>query len=54
MEAHHYDGNKNNNAPENLVPLCPTHHRYWHSRFRYIIKKRIDEYIKYQELGELV
>ena len=46
VEAHHYDGNKQNNAPANLVPLCPTHHRYWHSRFRYIIKATVDEYVK--------
>jgi len=46
VECHHYDGNKKNNSPENLVPLCPTHHRYWHSRFRYIVKVKVDEYVK--------
>lgn len=46
VEVHHYDGNKENNAPENLVPLCPTHHRYWHSRFRHLIKTKVDEYVK--------
>jgi hypothetical protein len=45
VEVHHYDGNKKNNIPENLVPLCPTHHRYWHSRFRYLIINKVDEYI---------
>jgi len=23
VEAHHYNGDKTNNSPENLVPLCP-------------------------------
>jgi len=46
VTVHHYDGNKNNNNPENLIPLCPTHHQYWHSRFRKIVKPKIDEYVK--------
>ena len=46
VEVHHYDGNKKNDKPENLVPLCSTHHRYWHSRFRYLIKLIVDEYVK--------
>jgi hypothetical protein len=46
VEVHHYDGNKENNAPENLIPLCPTHHQYWHSRFRQLIKAKVDEYIQ--------
>ena len=50
VEVHHYDGNKENNDPENLVPLCPTHHRYWHSRFRHLIKAKVDEYVlKFKE-----
>lgn len=46
IEAHHYDGNKKNNKPENLVPLCPTHHKYWHSRFREKIRLIVDDYVK--------
>lgn len=46
VEAHHYDGNKNNNNKNNFVPLCPTHHRYWHSNYRYLIKKQVDDYVK--------
>jgi hypothetical protein len=42
----HVDGNKKNNNPENLIPLCPTHHMYWHSRYRQEVKPLIDEYIK--------
>lgn len=44
VEAHHYDSDKKNNNSENLIPLCPTHHRYWHSRYRYLIKNKIDKY----------
>lgn len=44
VEVHHYDGNKDNNNPENLIPLCPTHHKYWHSKFRYLIEDIIVKY----------
>jgi len=43
IEVHHIDRNKKNNSPENLIPLCPTHHRYCHSKFRKIIEKKIDK-----------
>jgi hypothetical protein len=46
VEVHHYDGDHENNKPENLVPLCSTHHRYWHSRFRELIKNKIDDYVR--------
>ena len=46
VAVHHYDGNHYNNNPENLVPLCPTHHSYWHSRFKELIKDTVDEYVK--------
>lgn len=45
VEAHHVDRNKKNNSPENLIPLCPTHHRYCHSNFRTLIEKKIDKYL---------
>lgn len=45
VEVHHYDGNHENNEPGNLVPLCPTHHRYWHSRFRDLIRHIVDKYV---------
>ena len=31
VEVHHLDENHDNNLPENLVLLCPNHHRMWHS-----------------------
>lgn len=44
--AHHYDFNHNNNDICNLVPLCPTHHMYVHSRLYDTIKDQIDVYVK--------
>jgi len=41
VEAHHYDNNKENNTPENLIPLCPTHHKYCHSKYKYLIINKI-------------
>lgn len=46
VEVHHYDENSKNNSPENLIPLCPTHHQYWHSRYRYLVKPSVDEYLE--------
>ena len=46
VAVHHYDGNHNNDDICNLVPLCPTHHCYWHSNFRNLIKDKVDEYVK--------
>lgn len=46
VDVHHLDGNKENNHPENLIPLCRTHHAYWHSRYRNLIKPQILEYIE--------
>jgi len=43
LDVHHFDGNKFNNNPENLIPLCATHHNYLHSKYRHeIIDKVID------------
>lgn len=44
VAVHHYDGNKKNNSPENLMPMCPTHHQYWHSNYRHMIQEKVDEY----------
>lgn len=46
VEAHHLDENRSNNDPSNLVPLCPTHHQYWHSRYRHLIEEKVYSYIK--------
>lgn len=46
VEVHHYDGNHDDSSPGNLVPLCPTHHQYCHSRYKRLIQGKIDIYVK--------
>lgn len=46
VEVHHLDENPANNHPENLIPLCPTHHKYWHSRYRSLVESTVLDYIK--------
>lgn len=47
VEVHHLDENHSNNQPENLIPLCPTHHQYWHSKFKYLVEQKILQYIQH-------
>jgi len=45
VDVHHIDGDHKNNDIENLLPLCPTHHRYMHyKKFRPLIQEKIDKY----------
>lgn len=44
--VHHYDENHSNNVPENLIPLCPTHHQYVHSRYKYEVIGIVDKYVE--------
>ena len=44
VEVHHYDGDHSNNKLENLIPLCPTHHQYCHSKYVIEIKDIINSY----------
>ena len=46
VEVHHYDHNHANNEIDNLIPLCPTHHRYMHSRYAKEIAYTVDGYHK--------
>ena len=46
VSVHHYNENHKDNRPENLIPLCPTHHTYVHSGFRDEVQPMIDDYIK--------
>jgi len=46
VEAHHLDEDKTNNDPSNLIPLCPNHHQYWHSRYRHLVEDKVYSYIK--------
>ena len=44
VEVHHFDGNKKNNSLNNLIPICPTHHKYFHSKFRSEVEDKINLY----------
>ncbi len=46
VEVHHLDENHTNNDPNNLIPLCPTHHQYWHSKYKHLIEDVVLSYIK--------
>jgi len=45
VAVHHYDGNRKNNESQNLIPLCPTHHVYWHSSFKHLIEDKVIKYV---------
>ena len=45
VTVHHMNENRNDNRPENLVPLCPTHHQYFHSRYRKEVESKILDYL---------
>jgi hypothetical protein len=45
VAVHHNDHNHCNNDPENLIPLCPTHHQYIHSRYAGEVQPIIDKYV---------
>lgn len=45
VAVHHYNEVHTDNRPENLIPLCPTHHQYMHSSYRYLIDEKVKEYI---------
>jgi len=46
VAVHHYDHNRTNNEPSNLIPMCPTHHQYHHSNFKEMVDTQIDAYRK--------
>ena len=46
VAVHHYDENHHNNDPNNLVPLCPTHHQYVHSKHKHLVIEKIDKWKK--------
>lgn len=49
--VHHFDEDKFNNKPENLIPMCPTHHMYWHSQYKSEVEETVikyrDEFMKH-------
>jgi hypothetical protein len=46
VAVHHLNEIHADNRPENLVPLCPTHHQYMHSRHKTLIEQKVNEYVK--------
>jgi len=46
LAVHHHDKNKKNDDPTNLVPLCPTHHAYMHSKYIGLIEKKVNKYVE--------
>jgi hypothetical protein len=46
VSVHHYDENNKNNSIDNLVPLCPTHHQYVHSRYKHLVQHIIEEWVE--------
>jgi hypothetical protein len=46
VEVHHLDENHENNVPSNLIPLCPTHHQYWHSRYKNMVEPQVLAYLQ--------
>lgn len=45
VSVHHINGNHNDHRIENLVPLCPTHHQYVHSKYRSEVEPFIKKFI---------
>jgi hypothetical protein len=50
VAVHHNDHNHDNNDPANLIPLCPTHHSYVHSRYKDEIQPIIDKFVEEYKL----
>lgn len=46
VAVHHYNENHDDNRPENLIPMCPTHHQYMHSRYSEELRPQVDAYVK--------
>jgi hypothetical protein len=46
VTVHHINENHNDHRKENLVPLCPTHHQYMHSRYKGEIQPFIDKFLE--------
>ena len=46
VEVHHLDENHDNDKIVNLIPLCPTHHKYWYSKHKHLIESKVLEYIR--------
>lgn len=52
VAVHHLNENHDDNRPENLVPLCPTHHQYCHSQYKYMVEEKIQKYLEKWNIGD--
>jgi len=52
VTVHHLNENHSDNRPENLIPLCPTHHQYFHSKYRSEVEPIIIDYLKKWNIRE--
>jgi ribosomal protein S27AE len=50
VAVHHFNEDHNDNNPRNLIPLCPTHHQYMHSKHKKLIIDKVKKYISQIEL----
>lgn len=50
VAVHHYDENHENNDIENLVPMCPTHHQYMHSKYKNLIQDQVLDWFNINKL----
>ncbi|NBP01950.1 MAG: hypothetical protein EBU90_17835 [Proteobacteria bacterium] len=50
VAVHHLNENHDDNRAENLIPLCPTHHQYVHSRYADDVLPIIKSYIENYKL----
>lgn len=46
VAVHHLNEIHSDNDPKNLIPLCPTHHQYVHSKYKYMVEDKINTYLK--------
>ena len=46
VAVHHMNEDHHDNRMENLVPLCPTHHTYMHSRYKEEILHIVEKYLE--------
>lgn len=53
LDVHHFDENKRNNEPSNLIPICATHHNYLHSNYKDLIIDKVIEYHKNFIINEI-
>ncbi len=48
VAVHHMNENRKDNRVVNLVPLCPTHHQYIHSKYKNEVLPIVQKYLKNQ------